>query len=87
MATEYVRAVNNNPLAEVVAVVGRDKEKTKARAQSLGLSCEVMDEFSDMVARDDIHFVVITTPHHLHFQQIIGAAERGKHVVVESPSG
>ena len=87
VATEYVRAVDNNPLAEVVAVVGRDREKTKNRVQSLGLSCEVMKEFSDMIARDDIHFVVITTPHYLHFQQIIEAAERGKHVVVEKPIG
>jgi predicted dehydrogenase len=87
VATEYVRAVNNNPLAEVVAVVGRDKAKTETRVKSLGLSCRVMDGFSDMVARDDINFVVITTPHYLHFRQIVEAAERGKHVVVEKPIG
>jgi predicted dehydrogenase len=87
VATEYVRAVNNNPLAEVAAVVGRDKAKTRARVQSLGLDCEVMDRFSDMLAREDIHFVVITTPHALHFQPIVEAAESGKHVVVEKPIG
>ena len=87
VAGEYVRAVNNNPLAEVAAVVGRDKAKTEARVRSLGLSCEVMDEYSQMLAREDIHFVVITTPHALHFQPIIEAAEAGKHVVVEKPIG
>ena len=51
VAGEYVRAVNNNHLAEVTAVVGRDRAKTEARAQSLGLSCQVMDRYSDMVAR------------------------------------
>jgi predicted dehydrogenase len=46
-----------------------------------------MDGYSDMVARDDIDFVVITTPHNLHFRQIVEAAEAGKHVVVEKPIG
>ena len=87
VATEYVRAVNNNPLAEVVAVVGREETKTRTRVQSLGLSCEVMKEFSVMIARDDVHFVVITTPHYLHYKPILEAAERGKHVVVEKPIG
>jgi predicted dehydrogenase len=87
VATEYVRAINNNPLSEVAAVVGRDRARTENRVRSLGLSCEVMDGFSEMAARDDIHFVVITTPHNLHFKPIIEAAERGKHVVVEKPIG
>jgi predicted dehydrogenase len=46
-----------------------------------------MDSFSEMAARKDIDFVVITTPHPLHYQPIIEAAERGKHVVVEKPIG
>ena len=87
VATEYVRAINNNPMAEVAAVVGRDKARTEARVQTLQLSCQVMDSYSDMVARDDIDFVVITTPHALHFQPIVEAAEAGKHVVVEKPIG
>ena len=87
VATEYVRAVDNNPLAEVAAVVGRDRTKTEARVRSLGLSCQVMDRYSEMVARKDINFVVITTPHALHFQSIIEAAQTGKHVVVEKPIG
>ena len=29
VAGEYVRAVNNNPLTEVAAVVGRDKARTQ----------------------------------------------------------
>jgi predicted dehydrogenase len=87
VAGEYIRAVTNNPLAEVAAVVGRDRSKTEARAQSLGLSCPVMDRYSDMVAREDIDFLVITTPHSLHYRQILEAAEAGKHVVVEKPIG
>jgi predicted dehydrogenase len=87
VATEYVRAVSNNPLSEVAAVVGRDREKTEARVRSLGLSSRVMDEFPEMLRREDIDFVVITTPHNLHFKPIIAAAEAGKHVVVEKPIG
>ena len=31
VSTEYIKAVNNNPLSEVIAVVGRDKTKTQAK--------------------------------------------------------
>lgn len=39
----------------------------------------------DLLSRDDIDFVYIATPHHLHAEQAIGAAETGKHVLVEKP--
>ena len=42
-------------------------------------------EYSEMLARDDIDAVVLATPHHLHAEETIAAAEHGKHVLVEKP--
>jgi UDP-N-acetyl-2-amino-2-deoxyglucuronate dehydrogenase len=39
----------------------------------------------DLLSRDDIDFVYIATPHHLHAEQAIAVAKAGKHVLVEKP--
>lgn len=39
----------------------------------------------DLLADDAVDFVYIATPHHLHADQVVAAAEAGKHVVVEKP--
>lgn len=38
-----------------------------------------------LFARDDVDAVYIATPHHLHAQHAVLAAEHGKHVIVEKP--
>jgi len=38
-----------------------------------------------LVARGDVNAVFIATPHHLHKEQAIAAANAGKHVLVEKP--
>jgi predicted dehydrogenase len=42
-------------------------------------------ELEEVLASDDVDAVVISTPHHLHAQQAVRAAEAGKHIVVEKP--
>ncbi|MEY2409748.1 MAG: hypothetical protein QOF48_2418, partial [Verrucomicrobiota bacterium] len=41
--------------------------------------------WEEMVARDDIHAVIIATPNIFHPQIAIAAARRGKHVLCEKP--
>jgi UDP-N-acetyl-2-amino-2-deoxyglucuronate dehydrogenase len=40
---------------------------------------------AELLARPDIDLVYIATPHHLHAEQAVAAAEAGKHVFVEKP--
>lgn len=87
VAGEYIKAIDNNPDGEVAAVVGRDMKKTEGRIHALGLDCDVLDSYDEMIARDDIDAVVITTPHFLHAAEAIRAAEEGKHIVCEKPIG
>ncbi len=87
VSTEYIKAVNNNPLSEVIAVVGKDKAKTQAKITDMDLVCEVMENYEDLVTRDDLDIMVISSPHFLHAAEAIGAAEKGKHVIVEKPIG
>ena len=87
VSTEYIKAVNNNPLSEVIAVVGRDKAKTQAKITDMELACEVMENYDDLVNREDLDIMVISSPHFLHAAEAIKAAQKGKHVIVEKPIG
>lgn len=41
--------------------------------------------YEEMLARQDIDAVLIATPHSLHREQVVLAAQAGKHVLVEKP--
>jgi predicted dehydrogenase len=41
--------------------------------------------YEEMLARPDVDAVLIATPHSLHRDQVVQAAEQGKHVLVEKP--
>jgi len=45
----------------------------------------VLDDYADVVARDDIDAVAVLLPHHLHCPAALSALENGKHVLVEKP--
>jgi predicted dehydrogenase len=87
VAGEYIKALNNNNLSEVVAVVGRDRKTTQRRIAEMEMKCDVLDQYSDLLDREDISVVVITSPHFLHASEAIAAAQAGKHLIVEKPIG
>src|SRR3954462_409902 len=45
----------------------------------------VEPSFEALLARPDVHAVVITTPPDGHCDQVVAAAAAGKHVLVEKP--
>lgn len=87
VAPEYVKAINGNGHAEVVAIVGRDQEKTRARAHALGFEAEILSRYEELVERKDIDIIINTGPHYLHAKETIMAAKAGKHIVCEKPMG
>jgi predicted dehydrogenase/NADPH:quinone reductase-like Zn-dependent oxidoreductase len=42
-------------------------------------------DYSELLANDAVDAVFICTPHHLHADQAIAAAQTGKHIIVEKP--
>ena len=83
---EHVKAYQRNPHTEVRGICGRTKEGAQRLAASTGLSCPTFTDYSEMLKRDDIHIISICTPNHLHAQEAIGAAEAGKHILIEKPA-
>ena len=85
VAEEYIKAFQNDPRSEVRALVSRSRGKPEAYRDTYGLDCTVDTECGPMLDRDDIHLVVVSTPHDLHTEYVAAAADAGKHVIIEKP--
>ena len=71
--------------AAVTAVCSRrDLDEAEVSAQ-YGLPLRVYNDYEAMVADPEIDIISICTPHPLHPQQAILAAEAGKHLLIEKP--
>jgi predicted dehydrogenase len=70
---------------EVRALAGSNAAKTHSIAESLGVPFATGD-WRELVARDDVALVSITTPPALHREIVLAALAAGKHVLCEKPT-
>jgi predicted dehydrogenase len=86
VSAEHIRAFERNPSTRVTAICSRQRERARAKAESLGLTrCRPYDDYEAMLRDPEVQIVSICTPHHLHAEQGIQAARAGKHLLVEKP--
>lgn len=81
MGRTHVDAAHKLDSAIPVAVAGGSR--APRLAEDYGIDVE--PDVPSLVRRDDIDAVVIATPHWLHCEEALAAAEAGKHVLVEKP--
>jgi predicted dehydrogenase len=67
----------------LVTCATRSPEKRAAFAAKYG--CRQADSYEAVLKDSQVEGVLLTTPHTLHAQHVIAAAEAGKHVFVEKP--
>ena len=81
-----VRSVHDvSPSIRFVAAATRTPDKSREFAQAHGL--RMFARYEDALVDADIDAVVLATPHSLHTEQIVAAAQAGKHVFSEKPLG
>ena len=68
----------------LVALAGRDLQRTRAAAASLGWA-EACADWRELLERDDIQIIDICTPGDSHAEIAVAALEAGKHVICEKP--
>lgn len=78
-AEQFVTATN------VRIGMAMDVDETVAKDIGERFDIPYTTDQHDLLSRDDIDFVYIATPHHLHAEQAIAAAETGNNVLVEKP--
>jgi predicted dehydrogenase len=85
VAGEHIKAYGQNPHLKVMALASRRRQSAQAARDKMGLDCDVMDAFDELLSRDDIDVIDICSPNVLHAEEAVAAAEAGKHVVIEKP--
>lgn len=69
---------------ELVAVADIRQDAAEAAVRDYGAGRWYAD-YRELLERDDIDFVDICTPEFLHCEQVVAAAEAGKHILCEKP--
>lgn len=69
---------------EVVSIISRDLEKTRAVAQKYGIG-HAGTELGDALALPEVDAVILCTPTQMHAAQAIACLKAGKHVQTEIP--
>lgn len=82
-STEILPNIHMHPNLEVVAAADlRPEARAKFEQEYEG---KAFDSVEAMCDSPDVDAVYICTPNNFHAQNVIAAAERGKHVIVEKP--
>lgn len=82
VGAHHVRAAAGAGGYAIAAICDVRREAAEALAAP---GVEVYDDYRTMITEANLDGVIITTPHALHAQQVVQAAEAGLHVLVEKP--
>ena len=77
-------AINKAKDAELYALLSRDADRAKRLAHEYGAT-NAYTVVDALFADDALDAIYVSTPVHLHSEQVIAAAERGLHVLCDKP--
>jgi predicted dehydrogenase len=77
-------AVAESQNSEVIAIQNRKMEKAKEKASEHNVAY-AFDSVKELVSHPDIDAVYIASPVFKHFEDVMAAAQAGKHILVEKP--
>ena len=83
IARSHMNAIEANDNIRLVAVMDVDTDRAGAVAKEFGASAYT--DLEPLLADAQVEAVHVCTPHYLHADQVVAAAEAGKHVLVEKP--
>jgi predicted dehydrogenase len=85
VAEEYIKAFEKDDRSQVRSLVSRNRTNAQRYRDRYDLQCTIETDASKMLGQDDVDIVVVCTPHNVHTEYVVAAAEAGKHVIIEKP--
>jgi predicted dehydrogenase len=86
VSTQHLAAYVANPHTEVLAVSSRSVQSARRQASAAGIhDAAIYDDLTKALQHPGIEIVSICTPQHIHCQNVLAAAQAGKHMVIEKP--
>lgn len=82
--SQVVPAIQASTNGRVVAVAGRDPQRTADFAATLGID-RTFETYAELIASPDVDAVYIPLPNSLHAEWSLAAADAGKPVLCEKP--
>jgi predicted dehydrogenase len=89
-ASQHITAFLRNPHTAVTWLCARDADRARANLAKYEVALpdtRITTSFDDVLAASDVDIVSIATPNHLHAEQAVAAAQAGKHLLLEKPTG
>ncbi|MFV0384982.1 Gfo/Idh/MocA family protein [Paracoccus sp. (in: a-proteobacteria)] len=80
----HIPTIRDCPEAEIVAICDLDAGRLKAAGDKFGIAARYQD-LDQMLARERLDGVMVSTPHTAHAAPAIAALRAGCHVLVEKP--
>ncbi|MHC4750711.1 MAG: Gfo/Idh/MocA family protein [Planctomycetota bacterium] len=85
VAEEYVKAFQKDNRSEIRTLVSRNRANAERYKDRYDLQCNIETDASRMLQQSDVDIVVVCTPHNVHTEYVVAAAEAGKHIIIEKP--
>ena len=79
----HLDIIKNNKSAEIVCLVENDEEK--ARELSKEYNLKIIQDYKEILDREDIDVVHITTPHYNHYEIALEFIKHKKNLLIEKP--
>ena len=80
----HIPTIEASPEAEVVAICDLDRERLDRAGETFGIAARYTD-LAEMLDRERLDGVMVSTPHTAHTAPAIAALRAGCHVLVEKP--
>lgn len=76
-------AVAKSRNLQLVSCYDVNQEEAQKVGEECG--CRMAKSFGELISDPEVNGVLLITPNHLHYSQVMAAFEKGKHVFVEKP--
>jgi predicted dehydrogenase len=89
-ASQHITAFLRNPHTAVTWLCARDADRARANLAKYGIAlpgARITTSYDDILHAPDVDIVSIATPNHLHAAEAVAAAQAGKHMLLEKPTG